>query len=157
AHRRGIVHAELFHEEREHVPAGVTHEAVEHPLAGDDGEVAVRAPVKRTRGAEIGSGALELDVLANDPYDVRRLADLLDHVVEDGGGRWRAAEGEALRARFNSSNDIHPSLGFSPAVPPAVSSSALSTSRRASLAVASWTAARARPSASSTFLRASSR
>src|SRR6185312_12355320 len=251
AHGRGIVHAELLHEERENVAAGVAHEAIEHPLAGNDGEVAVRAPVKGTRGAEIRPGALELDVLADDPHDVRRLADLLDHVigneaharnstsvtpwppwfdgakpkrftrgsaerisctswrrapvplpwitrsversarmapssaltssgsasetrrpireisvaaltagvraVEGGGGWWRAVEGDPLRTRFRSSNDIHPSPAFSPAVSPAVSSSAFSTSRRASLAVASSTAARARPSAASTFLRASSR
>src|SRR5205823_6661562 len=83
AHGGGIIHAELLHEEGEHVPAGVAHEAVEHPLAGDDGEVAMRAPVKRTRSAEIGPGALELDVLADDPHEVRGLADLLDHVVRD--------------------------------------------------------------------------
>src|SRR5438034_11140997 len=40
-------------------PTRVAHETVEHPLARDDGEVAVGAPVKRTRGAEIGPGALE--------------------------------------------------------------------------------------------------
>src|SRR5438034_2877768 len=34
------------------------------------------SPVKRTRGAEIGPGALELDVLPDDPYDVGGLADL---------------------------------------------------------------------------------
>src|SRR5438034_1773959 len=79
----GIIHAELRHEERENVPTRVAHETVEHPLARDDGEVAVGAPVKRTRGAEIGPGALELDVLPDDPHDVRGLADLLDHVVGD--------------------------------------------------------------------------
>src|SRR6185437_4277638 len=238
AHGRGIVHAELLHEERENVAARVAHEAVEHPLAGNDGEVAVRAPVKRTRGAEIRPGALELDVLADDPHDVRCLADLLDHIirneaharnstsvtpwppwfdgakpkrftrgsaerisctswrrapvplpwitrsversarmapssaltssgsasetrrpireisvavltadvggVEAGEGRCEQVETGVLRARFNSSSDIHPSLAFSPAVSPAVSSSALSTRRRASFAVASSTAARAR-------------
>ncbi len=59
----------------------MAHEAVEHSLARDDGKVAVGAAVKRTGRAEIGPGALELDVLADDPHDVRRLADLLDHVV----------------------------------------------------------------------------
>ncbi len=83
AYGGGIIHAELLHEERENVPTRVAHETVEHPLAGDDGEVAVGAPVKRTRGAEIGPGALELDMLADDPHDVRRLADLLDHIVGD--------------------------------------------------------------------------
>jgi len=83
AYGGGIIHAQLLHEERENVPTRVAHETVEHPLARDDGEVAVGAPVKRTRGAEIGPGALELDVLPDDPYDVRGLADLLDHVVGD--------------------------------------------------------------------------
>src|SRR5207237_8970998 len=83
AYGGGIIHAELLHEERENVPTRVAHETVEHPLARDDGEVAVGAPVKRTRGAEIGPGALELDVLPDDPHDVRGLADLLDHVVGD--------------------------------------------------------------------------
>src|SRR2546429_5504493 len=83
AYGGGIIHAQLLHEERENVPTRVAHETVEHPLARDDGEVAVGAPVKRTRGAEIGPGALELDVLPDDPYDVGGLADLLDHVVGD--------------------------------------------------------------------------
>src|SRR5213076_2872802 len=83
AYGGGIIHAELLHEERENVPTRVAHETVEHPLARDDGKVAVGAPVKRTRGAEIGPGALELDVLPDDPHDVRGLADLLDHVVGD--------------------------------------------------------------------------
>src|SRR5207245_5503378 len=81
--RGGIVHAELLHEEREDIACGVAHEAVEHPLPGDDGEVAMRAAVKRTGSAEVRSGAPELDVLADDPHDVRGFADLLDHVVGD--------------------------------------------------------------------------
>src|SRR5439155_11676212 len=83
AYGGGIIHAELLHEEREHVPTRVAHETVEHPLARDDGEVAVSAPVKRTRGTEIGPCALELDVLTDDPHDVRGFADLLDHFVAD--------------------------------------------------------------------------
>src|SRR6266571_1647191 len=83
AYGGGIIHAELLHEKRENVPTRVAHETVEHPLARDDGEVAVGAPVKRTRSAEIGPGALELDVLPDDSYDVGGLADLLDHVVGD--------------------------------------------------------------------------
>src|SRR5207253_7046372 len=81
AHRGGIVHAELLHEEGEDVAALMTHEAVEHPLLRDDGEVAVGAAVKRARGAKVRPGALELHVLADDPHDVRRFPDLLDHVV----------------------------------------------------------------------------
>src|SRR2546426_4873323 len=52
-------------------------------LLGDDGEVAMRAPVERAGPAEIRSRALELDVLPDDPHHVRRFADLLDHVVGD--------------------------------------------------------------------------
>src|SRR5713101_9903881 len=82
-HGRRIVHAKRLHEEREYVAAGVAHEAVEHPLAGNDGEVAVRAPMKRTWRAIVGPRALELDVLADDPHDVRGLADLLNHLIGD--------------------------------------------------------------------------
>src|SRR5205823_7947920 len=39
------------------------------------------AAVKRARGAKVRPGALELHVLADDPHDVRRFPDLLDHVV----------------------------------------------------------------------------
>src|SRR3989449_10499192 len=81
AHRGGIIHAELLHEEGEDVARLVAHEAVEHPLLGDDGEVAMRSPVERAGPAEIRSRALELDVLPDDPHQVRRFADLLDHVV----------------------------------------------------------------------------
>src|SRR5207244_12586969 len=49
AYGGGIIQAQLLHEERENVPTRVAHETVEHPLARDDGEVAVGAPVKRTR------------------------------------------------------------------------------------------------------------
>ena len=83
AHRRGIVHAELLHEEGEDVAALVAHEAVVHPFPRDDGEVAVRAAVKRAGGAKIRTGALELHVLADDPHDVGRVPDLLDHVVRN--------------------------------------------------------------------------
>src|SRR6266480_4401879 len=83
------------------------------------------------------------------------VAAVRDGAVEVGGGWGRLGEGDPLRARFSSSNDIQPSLTFSPAASPAVSSMAFSTSRRASRAVASSTAARACPNASSTFLRAS--
>src|SRR5207253_2854693 len=70
-----------LHEEGEDVAALVAHEAVVHPFLRDDGEVAVRAAVKRARSAKVRPSALELHVLADDSHDVRRLPDLLDHVV----------------------------------------------------------------------------
>src|SRR2546425_5420405 len=62
--------------------------------------------------------------------------------VEGGGGRWRAVEGDGLRARFRSSRDIHPAPCSLLPAPSSVSSIAFSTIRRASRAVASSTAAR---------------
>ena len=82
-HRRGIVHPQPLHEEGEGVPGLVAHEAVEHSFLRDDREVAVRPAVERARPAEIRAGTLELDVLADDPHQVRRLADLLDDVIGD--------------------------------------------------------------------------
>src|SRR5205807_6878394 len=59
----------------------VADEAVEHPLLRDHGEVAVGAAVERAGTAVVRAAALELDVLPDDPHDVRRVADLLDDVV----------------------------------------------------------------------------
>src|SRR5690349_12511851 len=83
ADRRGIVHPELFHEEGEDVPGLVAHEAVVHPLLGNHGEVAVRTAVEGTGPAIVGAGALELDVLADHPHQVRGVAHLLDQLVGD--------------------------------------------------------------------------
>src|SRR5206468_280667 len=52
-------------------------------LLRNHGEVAVRAAVERAGAAVVRAGALELDVLPDDPHDVRRVADLLDDVVGD--------------------------------------------------------------------------
>src|SRR5438445_8994434 len=45
--------------------------------------VAVRAAVERAGAAVVRAGGLVLDVLPDDPHDVRRVADLLDDVVGD--------------------------------------------------------------------------
>src|SRR5207249_696713 len=81
AHRGRVVHAQLLHEEGEHIAGLVADEAVEHPLLRNHGEVAVGAAVERAGTAVVRAGALELDVLPDDPHDVRRVADLLDDVV----------------------------------------------------------------------------
>src|SRR5262245_1249835 len=83
AHRGRIVHAESLHEEGVDVTSLVAHKAVEDPLLGIDGEVAMGPAMKRARSAEIRSGAFQLDVLADDSDQVGRLADLLDHVFGD--------------------------------------------------------------------------
>src|SRR2546428_129827 len=83
AHRGRIVHPQLLHEEGDPVARLVAHEAVEHPLLRDHGEVAVGAAVERAGTAVVGAGALELDMLPDDPHEVRRVADLLDDVVGD--------------------------------------------------------------------------
>src|SRR4029077_15361795 len=80
-HRGRVIHSQLLHEEGEDVTALVAYEAVEHPFLGDDGEVAVCAAVKGTRRAKIRARPLELDVLSDDPHDVRGLSNLLDHIV----------------------------------------------------------------------------
>src|SRR5207249_2189744 len=260
AHGGRIIHAEALHEELEDIACLVAHEAVEHPLFRNDGEVAVRAAVERARATIVGPAALELDVLPDDTDQIGGLADLVDDVVGDqthavnstivtpwppwlagakpkrftrgsaesssctslrtapvplpwitrrygrsaatasskaltstgsasskrrprseislaavavgrpapiiGLGGRRGAPGGSCLGRRNSASDSHlfpfpPSPAFSPAVSPAVSpvvsSIACSKSRLASRAVASSTAARARPSASSTLRRASSR
>ena len=43
----------------------------------------MRAPVERAGPAVIGPRALQLDVLADDPHQIRGVAHLLDHVVGD--------------------------------------------------------------------------
>src|SRR5262245_12358737 len=82
-HRGRVVHAGHFTEERGDIARLVADEAVEHPLLGDDGEVAMGPAMKGARSAEIRSGAFQLDVLADDSDQVGRLADLLDHVFGD--------------------------------------------------------------------------
>ena len=82
-HRRRIIHAELLHEEREDVARFVADKAVEHSLLGNDREVAVRAAVKGTRPAEIGTRALQLDMFADDAHEVGGLTNLFDDVVGD--------------------------------------------------------------------------
>ena len=81
ADRGRIVHAEALHKEGVDVAGFVADEAVEHPLLGNDGEVAVRAAVERAAAAIVRARALELDRLADDSDDVRGIADLLDDVV----------------------------------------------------------------------------
>src|SRR5213079_825217 len=83
AHGGRIVHAEALHEEGEDVARLVAHEAIEHPLLWDDREVPVGAAVERARAAIVGPAALELDVLSDDPDQIRGLADLVDDVVGD--------------------------------------------------------------------------
>ncbi len=83
ANGRRVVHPQLLHEEREDVPGFVAHEAVVHLLLGDDREVAMRAPVERTRSAVVGSRAPELDVLAEDLDQVGAVSHLLDDLVGD--------------------------------------------------------------------------
>src|SRR5207244_5273892 len=83
AHRGRIVHAEPLHEERVDVAGFVTDEAVEHPLFGNDGEVAMCATVEGTAAAVVRAGALQFDSLADDPDEIGGLAHLLDAVVGD--------------------------------------------------------------------------
>ena len=56
-------------------------EAVEHPLLGDDREIAMCAAVEGATPAVVGSAAFQLDAFADDANEVRRVADLLDDVV----------------------------------------------------------------------------
>ena len=56
---------------------------MKHALAGDHGEVAVRAAVERAGAAEIGAGPFQLHRLADDPDEIRRFPDLLDQLVRD--------------------------------------------------------------------------
>src|SRR6185503_18407571 len=78
-----IVHPQLFHKEGVDVARFVAHEAVEHPFFRDDGEVAMRAAMERAGPAVVCARALELDMLPDDPHEVRRLADLLDDFLWD--------------------------------------------------------------------------
>src|SRR5258705_7197533 len=182
-HGRGIIHAQLLHEEREDVARLVAHEAVEHSLLGDDGEVAMGAAVEGTGSAIVGPGTLELDVLADDANQVGGLTHLLDDVVGNHDPSTRSRSSGAITRRTAPiSTPTRPSdrisattptfpcpvltrsptlRSFGPTRPlstlPAVFSIASSTNRRASFAVASSTAARACASAVSTVLRASRR
>ena len=81
AHRRGVVHAESLHEVGEDVARFVADEAIEHPLLGNDGEIAMRAAVKWAAPSVVRSSPLQLDALADNPDEIRCVADLLDHVV----------------------------------------------------------------------------
>src|SRR6202008_4555308 len=77
----------------------VAHEAVEHPLLGNDREVAMRAAVEGTGTAIVRPRTLELDVLADDGDEVRGFADLLDDVVGDHDGRMGGwADGPSTRS-----------------------------------------------------------
>ena len=81
AHRRRVVHSEPLHQPGEDVARCVTDEAVVAVLLGDHGEVAVGAAVERTRAPVIGAGALELDRLPDEAYQVGALPDLIYRLV----------------------------------------------------------------------------
>jgi len=81
AYRRRVVHAESLHEEGEDVARFVADEAIEHPLLGNDGEIAMRAAVKWAAPPVVRSSPLQLDAFADNPDEIRCVADLLDHVV----------------------------------------------------------------------------
>jgi hypothetical protein len=82
-HGGGIVHPESLHEIGEDVPGGMADVAVVQVFLGDDGEVAMSAPVEGAGSAVIRSHSLELHRFTNDADEIGAVPHLFDNLVRD--------------------------------------------------------------------------
>src|SRR3954464_7362960 len=80
-HRGGIVHTGALHQPGKNVTRFVAHKTVVTTLLWYHREVSVGSPMKGARATVIRAGALELHRFADEPYDVRTVADLLNRLV----------------------------------------------------------------------------